>query len=626
MGPSSVNPYRGIPSFDQADGLSTPSGASSLRWKPMFADRQYLQTEMSSPAQYAAMNAFEALQYKTLDKLVNKYSSPESGLESRQRQASSKGTGMPSIKVVPESPEMEPSPRPDQRGEVIFVKPTYVIRKSYNAGSAKLSGPRMEEWVKVNGVLQHKITICTKPTWNTWDQFFKFMERTSTDIPFPSFSFSVDGQQYTAHSTPKPFTGASAETINTTFTPEHWEGKFEAGAGYFDGTPIRGNSASSNRTQPRPHANTNARFSSINPEATRQSKSADEAAPSPGAAKFSAEEWAQTFKEPNFFAAPTPGGQKGYPRSGTTRRAKHGSASAKATSGRSSKTASADDDDSDRPLYMGSRPVSKEGPNGSAQPAFANSPNAMDVDDTPAERPARNVHAAPSRAEWRSGEPEFTSAETSPSKPPQRPHQHIEVTEPDLAANFNDLKNTAPFTNPAAGLNSFADLRTDLPFQSKASSNVPFPKRFNSKDLVLPQPPKGPSPPSVPHNATRPAADDWNEYLRKMLIYIKEWSDFNGQMVGHFAARKAQVDGFKQNWLLAMGDGELEVYMDGLKEDEKVRAWWDIAIGKHTKAMEDFVWAKKVFRDGLPEAGRRSEDGGVRIPQKSERLFAEIDA
>ena len=273
---------------------------------------------------------------------------------------------------------------------------------------------------------------------------------------------------------------------------------------------------------------------------------------------------------------------------------------------------------------MGPRPVSKNGKIGDIQ----GSPMEMDIDPpNTSSGGARNVNVEPSRPEWRTGQPSaFNSAVQSPdldqtkqAPPPAQPQFQQQFDGQieqggDLKTNFEDFKTTEPFMQTAQGLGSFADLKSNLPFQSKASSAVPFPKSFDSRELLLPPPPRGPKPPST---ETRPTSHVFDAYLDKMRAYMAEWITFDAQMVGHFAVRNEAVQMVsrqKVDWLGTLGDAHLDEYLENVRQDERAREWWATAVEKHREKMEEFKWVKSVFRDGPQKA------------KKSSGLFGEVTA
>jgi hypothetical protein len=447
----------------------------------------------------------------------------------------------------------------------------------------------------------------------------------------PRFTFDPN-------SIPKTVNNNSTENISTTFTPEDWHGKFQAGDDYFGkdttAAPSRGSSGSRtrNRSPPkprRPQVNTQERHANVEPTATGQPQTAEPLSASPAGAKFTAEEWNETFK-PQVFAPPphpSPGPSRTYSIN-TTRRTRVSPPDSKTNPMAASVDDDDDDnDDEDEPLHMGTRPIPKSGSD-APSPFATDYPNAMDI-DPPLVNEARKVNVEPSRPEWRAGDGNGISPPLATPTPQARPSSsHSNGTNPslakgrvvsdNLAANFADLKNVEPLYQPATGLNSFADLGSKLPFESKAAPSIPISR--NVGNLSLPPPPKGPSPPTIEHNAPRPSPTSWASYMASFKAYMAEWDKFNTKMLNHFGARKAETDALPRGWMNAFGGSEITKYFEGLKEDEKVREWWDVACQKHRKAVEDFIWAKEVFKSGIKVVGSRENmNGGM-----NGKLFGEI--
>ncbi|OBT91691.2 hypothetical protein VE01_10245 [Pseudogymnoascus verrucosus] len=444
------------------------------------------------------------------------------------------------------------------------------------------------------------------------------------------FTFQVDGETYTAHSVPRQFpTTSSTENISTTFTPTDWHGKFEAGEDYFGkeaaAQPARGNSTSRarNRSPPKPRVppvSTKSPYPNIDPEILQQSSGTEGATSSPGGTKFSAEEWAQTFKPGIFAPPPHPSpGSLSRSRTNSSRRAKAASSSSKGPPvTKTTGTAAMVDSGDDEPQLMGSRPVpgAETGASTFAQPPLVSSPTAMDIDPPQPTNDARNVYVEPTRAEWRPSDTTSTSFGAPPSSAPGPalpPKEALNTS--GLAANLDDLKKTEPLYTPPAGLSSFADLTSNLPFASKAATTAPVGKGvgFKPANLDLPQPPRGPSPPAIAPDAPRPTQAAWDTYMASMHAYMAAWDAFNTQMVCHFVARKNEVDTFPKGWLGTIGGKVVSRYVEGVREDEKVRMWWDTACGRHGAVMEDFVWAREVFQSGVQAVGGRGEKVGGRL-------------
>lgn len=461
-----------------------------------------------------------------------------------------------------------------------------------------------------------------------------------------SFSFNgLDGK--TSNDAPKAaFTSASAENISTTFTPEDWHGKFEAGD-YFasdkngpKGAP-RSRSDSRSRTKSpikpsrpvtRSQVNMRSQVPNIDPEILQQTADT-ESQMSPGGTKFNAEEWAKTFK-PQTFAFPSPGGSN-RPAARTPRRTRTGSSIKTSRTAANAAMVSEDDSSDDKGLFMGKRNSQSAATPTNSHNIPSNgtdSPNAMDV-DPPLEQEAdpvkthrengfaafrnaaneaRNVPLEPSRPDWReTNGVNNTVPQTASPKPNLPPRRSADFStskrrttksadEEDFKTNFEDLKNVEPLHNPATGLHSFADLTSNLPFPSQAAKTLTIDKDVLSGKLKLPNPPRAPDAP----NTMSPS--EWEPFLVVFKSYMVEWNTFNTQMIMHFVARKNQVDDMRVGWLEAFGDTQLKKYTDGLREDAQVRVHWDVACGKHEDAMAKFQYVKDRIRaTPLKAAGRK---------------------
>ena len=463
-----------------------------------------------------------------------------------------------------------------------------------------------------------------------------------------SFSFNVNDEAFTSPRSPKTSFSNSSENISTKFAAEDWHGKFEAGD-YFVNDGIGGNTRSRTRSGSRTRTRSPVKgwatkksqvppIPNTDPE-TWQQTTDSEPISSPGGTKFTAEEWARTFKPQHFDPPPYPSGSTtARPPPRTARRPRTGSSTTKAanTTRTAGNSAMVDDDESsESPLEMGSRttqPTATPQANQDAPSAGVDSPNAMDIDppfDQPSDTPkarqngfaaskataneARNVPVEPSRPEWRAGDASGSDVPPGAQKQPDLPPRSGNVNsqqrttksadEEDFKTNFEDLKNVEPLQHPATGLHSFSDLTSTLPFQSRAASTLTIPRSLSSGELDLPNPPRAPMVPPV-INTTRPSMSSWESYLLAFKAYMAEWDIFNTKMIMHFVARKNQVDAMKPGWLEAFGDSDLAKYQEAMVEDFKVRQHWDVACEKHQAAIEKFRFFKGCLREGVPGTGR----------------------
>lgn len=202
--------------------------------------------------------------------------------------------------------------------------------------------------------------------------------------------------------------------------------------------------------------------------------------------------------------------------------------------------------------------------------------SAMDIDLTLASDSAEQAKVN-SEAKATSPETQTTPKPAAPPAPPRPNEAQADTHDPTL--NLGDLKNVAPFAPNQQGLKDLHDLSTALPFESRAAAqvtdeSVPAP-------LVLPNLPKAPP---IPEPLTQTA---WERYLAQMRAYMFEWNAYNAKMLAHFNERQAMVENSLQpDWMSAAGDASgYSAYMQGLKEDFRVRAHWDVSWEKHRECM-----------------------------------------
>ena len=191
--------------------------------------------------------------------------------------------------------------------------------------------------------------------------------------------------------------------------------------------------------------------------------------------------------------------------------------------------------------------------------------------------------------------------------PPTKPPANVPDIERNggLKANLEDLRQTAPFAPAATGLKDLDDLSTTLPFPSRAAPSVdPALDRTISstaRRLDLPKPPKTVIPPAE-DNLTQ---ESWETYVHNINTYLHDWNVFNIKMLDHFRTRQDQINvGMRNNWISSVGDGpSVEVfdaagdsdglragfatYMAWLEDDARCRSWWDTANERHRECFEN---------------------------------------
>lgn len=171
-----------------------------------------------------------------------------------------------------------------------------------------------------------------------------------------------------------------------------------------------------------------------------------------------------------------------------------------------------------------------------------------------------------------------------PPIPPRATVPPRKATPQDKHLNLGDLQNVAPFAPNQEGIKNLDDLSTALPFESKASGQAM--KGPRPRELDLPQPPK---PPNAPALLTQPS---WEQYIAGMRSYMTAWNVYNRQMLAHFNERQANCDlASAADWLNAVGVGTEKwgygKYMQGVEEDFRVRAHWEVSWEKHRECMRE---------------------------------------
>ncbi|POR37545.1 DnaJ domain protein [Tolypocladium paradoxum] len=418
----------------------------------------------------------------------------------------------------------------------------------------------------------------------------EFADRPATH----SFSFSVgdDAFEQTSPSTdPSRFAKSSVDDINTQFVNDDgsntWQ--FSAGNGEQDGNqtgrPPSGGRANRRSAQKRPTMQ------------RTETASAPPQSEAPSSA-FNANGWSDKFGPQTFVPQPTPGASASPTRSS---RANSKKVKVKPTAG----NAAVVDDSS-----SGDETYEWRGRNAQAKSSGAESPQAMDIDSPPSAptvppiQPgsARNIHVEPSRPEWRPGNVDGMTGDAGPERPEKIPiNANASGSEDseEFRASFADLKNVAPFAQQKVGLKSFTDLKDNLPFESKASEELPI-KLPKAQPLVFPTAPEAPRlPPTVAIEGMKPNIASWSKYLAEFESYLQQWDDFNGQVVDHFATRKAHIARTRSSkgygFLGARGDGDIQEYYNWVQQDNDVRQRWNAACDEHEQRFREFM----AFREKM---------------------------
>lgn len=365
------------------------------------------------------------------------------------------------------------------------------------------------------------------------------------------FNFKIDDTTF-QRTNPNGFS-SSAENINTKFTPEEWEGKFEAG--YFQPEQKAANMPQNARSR----AQSGSRSRGRSPVKTRTPgdsqyvqnphSESDNQTESPRSTKFSQGDWAGTFKPQTFMPPPPPLPSGKIPPRNVR---KPRGTNVKPTMGTAAVVDDSSDSSLEKPLFGGRQSFEAATP---AQPAPP-SPDAMDVDTPPVFKPATPDLQGP-----RVG----LNISTSPPKRPAASSQTVSPTDQEsLKVNFEDMK-----------------------IQDIISS------------MDLPSPPRPPKELHEMNDHIRPTQAEYEVYLASMAKYMKKWDIFYRQVMLHFVARKNQNDGLAdKRWMDDMG---LETYRLGLREDKVVLNHFVNAEEDHSKVLK----AHAIIRERMKEKDER---------------------
>ncbi|KUI60348.1 Chaperone protein DnaJ [Cytospora mali] len=224
------------------------------------------------------------------------------------------------------------------------------------------------------------------------------------------------------------------------------------------------------------------------------------------------------------------------------------------------------------------------------------SPNAMDIDNPLEANGVRNIHVEPSRPEWRAGDVKGIKADAKPAADSQTgtvpPVGGSEDSE-EFRATFSDLRNVEPFAQPSTGLESFGDLKSNLPFTSGAAGEVPIPKSTKKPvKLDLPEAPKPPNaPPPIAVQGLKPSAASWKKYVDDFYKYLTEWHAYSTKFSDHFHARNVEVQKKLTNpgWVESRDGAGIQEYLRWSEEDRQVRAKWSEACDGHELHVRVFA-------------------------------------
>ncbi|KAK7750374.1 hypothetical protein SLS62_007673 [Diatrype stigma] len=337
---------------------------------------------------------------------------------------------------------------------------------------------------------------------------------------------------------------------------------------------------------------------------------------------FSAGEWSEKIGSEHFVPPLANSASTSPTRRSNSRKTRP--PTVKATAG----TAGMVDDDENE----GWRDIPRSQPGG--VPVSTDSPLAMDIDSPPPEpaestlkvpqtNGARNIPVEPTRPDWRAGDvnavPPKSESPPPDVKPAKRPFTGVNTSaqsKPTPATQFpvhnggsedteefrttlSDLKKTEPFIDPTpTGLKSFADMKSTLPFESRASEQAPIEKPSRPASLEFPVPPVAPRLPQTAAKSIRPNIAQWRKYTQDFFNYMDKWEVFNAKVVDHFSTRQKNFVVRRQQYGLAwLGNPQdstnLEDYLTELQQDQEVQKKWVDACNTHGVKVREF----QEFRD-----------------------------
>ncbi|KAK5675589.1 hypothetical protein LTS10_011689 [Elasticomyces elasticus] len=436
-----------------------------------------------------------------------------------------------------------------------------------------------------------------------------------------SFPFSQDMFSNTAN----PTHARSEERINTTFTPEGWEGRFTASGDYFapptgtgkgerasaggrKGSGSPGKRMRSERglrsTNSSLHVPSSTTPMGMPPPLSHSPSGASAAGESDGGVKFPKEHWETTFKDASWSWPPPP--PPGLPASLAGRGAPR--VPGRKGSKRNEKQQQAE--------HVGEEQIGREESPVSGG-VGAGDEDAMDIDSTP---PAQHQHQ---QEEERVGEETPTTQNGGGKEarmyavPPSAWRQsqtngHAASNRGSsggangsLKTNLDDLAHVEPLARAtnSAGLGNLSDVHDTLPFTSEASTTIPVQDDGEQMPATpMPAIPKAPEPP------TKLTKQSWHAFAGNFGAYLQAFHAFNTSMIHHFAAREQSAQDLlgvgNMKWLESAGDtmgggggsAGFGTYLQGVKEDERVRELWGLGCERHAEAVRGFGGVRERVR------------------------------
>lgn len=417
-----------------------------------------------------------------------------------------------------------------------------------------------------------------------------FADNLSSDVadmtPKSSFKFPTGDAKKPFDGTP-PLRSHSSESINTNFSPSHWNGKFTSGKEYFAPSTSAKSDAPTERLTPNParpmpppppprpdgtQISSSAPTTSLPPNTFLPPNSAH-GPPPPNPVNLSKEEWAQHFRPPSW---PYQQPNLSSPIRGTSRKRSKTPLKSSRVPSKRPQPASVSNTVDDATDDIGAASVE------SLSSRTSGDESAMDID------PVLTPPSGRSNGEYKpSAQSNHTATgdQPKPRGPPIPPRVNGQATGDAEHIYVSDLKNVAPFAPSAEGLQDLNDLTITLPFESKPSDKPPT--VVKPQLLRLPDPPKAPVAP--PQNA-------WVHYIAQMKAYMLEWNEFNSKMLAHFTERQSNIGNtLTGDWMSSRGSQGYQQYMRGVEEDFRVREHWDVSWEKHRECMRNLGAVRDAY-------------------------------
>ncbi|KAL6170836.1 hypothetical protein ACJQWK_03793 [Exserohilum turcicum] len=380
---------------------------------------------------------------------------------------------------------------------------------------------------------------------------------------------------------PNSFKSRSEESINMKFSPSDWHGKFEGSSSYFAPDIAKG-ASSKGRTSPSRGRASQRSTKDRNPFSTQSNPFTPQVpldhipppppGPPPGvnfppppvaphAAKFSPQDWQETFKDPNWVYNDAKETSPRRP-SETTKRPKGPRKASVQQNGAKSQ----DKSDASRPKYQA---FAEEAANGDA--------DAMDIDPGP---PSADTKKSTTKA------PKLNTAAASsiPNGFATAPSSATTAKPPAAGLNGLGPDFIKPLVEPQKnGLGGMASVGDALPFSSEASNSHPI-KANAARSLKYPE---------VPHAPPVPAKLDLasiDQYFERMGSYVKSYRNYCKVLTGHFAARNTEMEELDEHFIRNRGETSKKVgfvsYLAKMEEDESVMETWKVAQERHIVALQ----------------------------------------